>query len=577
MNDAVSSKDRRLDVLAWTLAIVPALVLLLYVAVYTVNGPEWDHVNSAEIFDRWDRGEFTLEYLFRQHNEHRKAAPRLAILALGKLTRWDNRPEAFAHLALMAGTALILFAAFRRDTGLTEARCRPLLFFAPIACLLASQRSYDALLGDGFPHYLSIIGFAGALCTLAFARPSAGALAGAIACGLLASFSISNGLLVWPIGLLILLCDARVDPPRGFTWTRAAVWGAAGAITIAAYFHGYRDPGNHSSPRFLLEHPSIGLEHFLAVNGSSLAPDLHGALVFGAIILLLDLVFLVLVLDDWWRRRQRPPFGAWLIVTVLVSGMMITMNRAGFGADQALASRYTGISVLAPIGLYWIAVAARDRWRLARPMKVSLATLMLVGYLAASVDAWAIAPEWYSRKSWMAYLMYSAKYQPSSLLEKLYPNPDHARVYSAAMERLGYNVFADPHLRPETLVVGNTRPDYAVETVNGQPAGAGTKIEVGADDAVVVEGWAFNDTSTGPARAVFLTIDGTRDLPAHVGIYRPGLGGGIRRRDRRWAGFTGSFGGFVLEPGEHTLTVKIASDDGMRAFVTRPVARIVRR
>jgi hypothetical protein len=577
MTDIPQPRDRRLDALAWALVLVPALVLLLYVAIYAVNGPEWDHVNSAEIFDRWDRGQFTFEYLFRQHNEHRKAAPRLVILGLGELTRWNNRPEAFMHLALMAGTALILFAAFRRDAGLTDGRRRALLFFTPMAWLLASPRSYDALLGDGFPHYLSIIAFAGALCTLAFARPSARALAGAIACGLVASFSISNGLLVWPIGLLLLLCDARVDPPRGVTWPRALIWTAAGAITIAAYFHGYKDPGNHSSPWFLFEHPSLALGHFLAVNGSSLAPDLHGALIFGAIVLLLDALLLCFVLDDWWRRRQRPPFGAWLIVTVVISSMMITLNRAGFGVEQALSSRYTGISVLAPIGLYWIAVARRDRWRIGRPLTISLATLMVVGYLAASVDAWAIAPEWYSRKSWMGYLMYSAKYQPSSLLGKLYPNPDHARVYSAAMERMRFNVFADAHVSAEGLTPGGAAPGFSVETVNGEPAGAATTIPVGETGAVIVDGWAFNAASTGPARAVFLTIDGTRQLPAHVGIYRPGLGGGIRRRNQRWAGFTGSFGGFVLQPGEHTLTVTIVSDEGGHAFVTPPIARIVRR
>lgn len=572
----VARRDRRLDALAWTLVLVPALLLVLYVAIYMVNGPEWDHVNSAEIFDRWDRGQFTLEYLFRLHNEHRKAAPRLAILGLGYLTRWDNRAEMFAHLALMAGTAFILFTAFRRDAALGDRR-RALFYFAPIACLLASPRSYDALLGDGFPHYLSIIGFAGALCTLAFARPSGRALAGAIACGVMASFSISNGLLVWPIGLLVLLADARVDPPRGFTWRRAAIWGAAGAITIAAYFYHYQDPGNHSSPWFLIQHPALALGHFLAVNGSSLAPDLHGAFVIGAILLVLDALFLALVLDDWWRRRLRPPLGAWLIVTVLVSGLMITMNRAGFGMEQALASRYTGISVLAPIGLYWIAVTRRDRWRLAPPMTTSLSTLMIVGYLMVSVDAWTIAPDWYSRKSWMGYLMYSAKYQPLSLLEKLYPNPNHARIYSAAMERMRFNVFADDHVRAEGLTVGSARPEFAVETVNGRPARGSTTIEIAEADAVVVDGWAFNDRSTGPARAVFLTIDGSRDLPAHVGIYRLGLGGGFRHRGRRWAGFTGSFGGFVLDPGEHTLAVKIVADDGTHAFVTPPVARILRR
>jgi hypothetical protein len=596
--------DRGLAALAWTATLVPALALALYVGIYAVNGPEWDHVNSAEIFDRWETGRFTFEYLFRQHNEHRKAAPRLVTLGLGLLTRWDNRPEIYLHAALMGATAIVLFFAFRRDAGLRESRTRALLYFAPLACLLLSPRSYEALMGDGFPHYLSILGFAGALSLLTGDRrrlkaeaarardaeapraraswlPTAGGssltLLGAIACGLLASFSISNGLLIWPIGLLILLCETRVAPPRPFTRRRAAIWGAVGAATIAAYFYGYQDQANHSSPRYLLEHPSIALAHFLTVNGSSLAPDAHAALVWGAIIVVLDAAILLVVLDDWWRRGTRPPLGAWLVVIVAVSCAMITMNRAGFGVEQALETRYCALTVLAPAGIYWCAIARRHAWRAGPTLAPSVATLLIVGYLTASVDAWATAPSWYSRKSWKAYLMYSAKQQPLSLLETLYPNPLHARAYSEAMERMRYNVFADDRVSPEALTLDAPRSETMVDDVNGDPPDPGVPILVGDADAIVVTGRAFNGAGTGKARAVFLTIDGTRDLPAHVGVYRIDLGGGIRRRDRRWAGFKGSFGGFVLAPGEHTLAVKVVPDDGTRAFVTGPIARLVRR
>src|SRR5258708_40072313 len=122
MNNVSAARERRLAAIAWTLAIVPALVLVLYVAIYTVNAPEWDHVNDAEVFDRWDRGELTLEYLFRQHNEHRKTAPRLLVLGLGQLTRWDTRAENFMLLAVVAGPAPHLFPAFRPDAALGGAR-----------------------------------------------------------------------------------------------------------------------------------------------------------------------------------------------------------------------------------------------------------------------------------------------------------------------------------------------------------------------------------------------------------------------------------------------------------------------
>jgi len=105
----------------------------------------------------------------------------------------------------------------------------------------------------------------------------------------------------------------------------------------------------------------------------------------------------------------------------------------------------------------------------------------------------------------------------------------------------------------------------------------GKTVTIGEDGALVVKGWAFNDHGTGPAREVLLSVDGTRDYPAHIGIYKDGLGGGIRRRDRRWAGLIGSIGGFLLEPGAHTIALKIVADDGRRAFLTDPVARVIRR
>src|SRR5258708_16095005 len=155
MNNVSAARERRLAAIAWTLAIVPALVLVLYIAIYTVNAREWDHVNDAEVFDRWDRGELTLEYLFRQHNEHRKTAPRLLVLGLGQLTRWDTRAENFMLLAVVAGTALILFAAFRRDAALTDSPAPAPLWFVPAARPPATPRPDHRPPGEGLPYYPS--------------------------------------------------------------------------------------------------------------------------------------------------------------------------------------------------------------------------------------------------------------------------------------------------------------------------------------------------------------------------------------------------------------------------------------
>jgi len=571
--DNFATSDRGRALVAWALIVAPFLLLFSYVWIYAVNGPEWDHMSSAEIFYRWRDGRFDFEYLFRQHNEHRKAVARLVTLGLGLLTRWNNRPEAMLHWALMVAAAAVLFAAFRRDLDTRTSRTRALLLFVPVACLLASPRSYEALLGDGFPHYCSILGYIGALYLLVYRRGPL-ALAGAVLCGLVASFSISNGLLIWPLGVVILASQIRSERRPA---TLAIAWAAVGIAVIAAYFRGYVDPGNHSGPGYILEEPVKSLAHFLVVNGSSLAPNLRPALVVGGLIVALDAWCLIRVLDDWWRRKERPPLAAWLIVTVVISMVMITANRAGFGVRQGIESRYTGLSVLAPVGIYWCMMARREAWRVPAAVVTFVTVLLLGGYAYATVNAWAIAPSYHSRKSWQAYLQYSAKFQPVAILEKLYPNGHHARIYSAEMEKMGYNVFADDHVDPRQLTVGSPRPDFRIESVNGHRAYGAEPFIITEQGAMDIQGWAYNLEGTAPARAIFITVDGTLDIPGHMGTYRSERGGRFRYRARRWSGFEASFGGFVLSPGEHTLSLKIVPEDGTQAYVTDPFARVVRR
>jgi hypothetical protein len=559
------------------LLIGPPLLLLLYAITYSVNGPEWDHLSSAEIFDRWNRpGGLTLEFLFSQHNEHRKAAARLATLGLGLLTDWNNRAEAVAHWALIGATALVLFLAFRRDLRHSPPRPPTVLLFVPISALLFSPRSYEALLGDGFPHYLSILSLASAVALLVHGRRW-GTLAAAIVCGLIASFSISNGLLVWPLGVAILASTLRGPVETRARSAMIAVWTIVGAAAIATYFYDYVDPGNHTPPGFVLQHPLRAVAHLLAVSGSSLAPHPFGSVAAGVLVLTLQAWCLLWVWRDWRERRQAPPMPVWLMATVVPSVAMITLNRAEFGVPQAIDSRYTALTVLAPIAVYWCLLSKRHDWHVPPWLLRSVTALLIVGFVWATAHAWAIAPHWHSRKSWQAYLLSSAKYQPPSILERLYPNAADARRYSAQLEQLHLNVFAEPHVDSGRLSPGLPRPEYRIDSVNDRRAYLDDPLPVRPSDTIAVNGWALNESRTGPAPMVFLTVDGSHDFPGHVGIYRADLGGPVRGRARRWGGFVVSFDAALLSPGEHTLALKIVSDDRRRAFVTGTIGRVMRQ
>jgi hypothetical protein len=161
--------------------------------------------------------------------------------------------------------------------------------------------------------------------------------------------------------------------------------------------------------------------------------------------------------------------------------------------------------------------------------------------------------------------------QPDSQVLKVAPIVNEARWFSSELERMRLNVFAEPHISAADLVPTAVRPPLRVETINGRlrsPA----PIVVGPDDPVEVRGYAFGAAGGGPAPAMFVTIDGKTNLPAVTGLYRAGAS-----RPSKWTGFAGSFAGFVLTPGEHTLSLTVVSDDGRHAYVTDRIATIIRR
>src|SRR6185369_2226159 len=69
------------------------------------------------------------------------------------------------------------------------------------------------------------------------ARGTRGACIGAMALGLLATFTLAHGSLVWPIGALLLASQRR--------WNHLIGWCACAVVVIAAFLYGFEfNPGH---------------------------------------------------------------------------------------------------------------------------------------------------------------------------------------------------------------------------------------------------------------------------------------------------------------------------------------------
>src|SRR5437870_2689086 len=109
-------------------------------------------------------------------------------------------------------------------------------------------------------------------------------LAGALAAATFASFSYLNGLLVWPIGALLLL----FAEPRRPRYALLVIWLLVGAAVTATYFHGYTKPPQHPSLLFFARAPFSAIAYVLAAGGGALTATRDAAIAVGAVLCVLN-------------------------------------------------------------------------------------------------------------------------------------------------------------------------------------------------------------------------------------------------------------------------------------------------
>jgi hypothetical protein len=120
---------------SWLFILVPAALAYLYVHAFGVNVVFADAWEMVPIFRKWSHNRLTFADLYAQHVEHRMFFPRVAELALGILTRYNNVAEMYVIVTCFLITGFVLLVAFRREVGL------PLVFFVPRSASPLPKRS----------------------------------------------------------------------------------------------------------------------------------------------------------------------------------------------------------------------------------------------------------------------------------------------------------------------------------------------------------------------------------------------------------------------------------------------------
>ena len=286
--------------------LLPAALGVLYVRAFGVSVVKGDAWSIVRLFDMWSSGTLGVSDLYRQHNEHRMFFPEGVELLLGSITNYDNVVEMYLIQICLLVTLVVLFLVFRDNIRSAAG----LLLFVPVAFLVFSFRQYENML---FGYQINFA-FAQTLGVLALfllyvlGRKSFEKLsfAAALVSATVASFSILQGLFVWPAGLLrLLISPLEKLKKRVFV----VLWGLVGLGEWVAYFIDYKEPetGNKPSLLYALEHPLEGIEFFVRLLGSPLFGELNAALVSGLLLAGLAVVGLLLI----YKSRRLGEYSFW--------------------------------------------------------------------------------------------------------------------------------------------------------------------------------------------------------------------------------------------------------------------------
>jgi hypothetical protein len=330
---------------------LPVVVYLVFLQHYQVNAmwqDQWDDVpvirQSFGHFPDWSS-------LWVQHVDNRIFFPNLIVVALAHTVHYNITVEDYlSALMLFAATALFIWSHKRRSPR------TPLLFYCPVAFLTLTLAQWqNTIWGFQMAWYLVLLSLAVTIALLDWPRLAWPIFALAVCAAVVGSFSSLQGLLIWPVGLVLLYHRRRP------LWT-AAVWVVAAALTTALYFHNFTSSKVFNPNETILKRPFDAVKFFVFALGDVVGlqetkPEHSNPwiMAFGVVILVLA----VLVIIRWGLRRDEhsaAPIGIALILYGLLFDALITQGRLFLLYFAASASRYTTNDVLVLAGIYLTAL-----------------------------------------------------------------------------------------------------------------------------------------------------------------------------------------------------------------------------
>jgi hypothetical protein len=242
----------------------------------------------------------------------------------------------------------------------------------------------------------------------------------ALLLGLVSTYSMVNGLLYWPIGLVILFINA---PSRART-IKIILWVIVSSLAIGLFLAGWTTTAT-IDPTYLLAHLPEWLIWILNFLGAPLLAFWYVAWIFGVLSIGLYVLILWNALKGNLWKSMIPYLAIGLFI--LITALSISLGRMEFGLRQSTVSRYLTMSVW-----YWASLMFLLPFANLKQLHLRLLYLGLTASLVFLTIAggWVGYVRFYQRILPAYQAVTSGQTVSDDTLSNIYPYPNeiHARI-----------------------------------------------------------------------------------------------------------------------------------------------------
>ncbi len=353
------------------IGIILALIFFYfaYVYVYGVNVLFWDEWQFVPIYRELIQRGFGFDFLLKaQHNGNIMVFPYLLMFVVDFFTGLNNKALMFVGIFFQVASFGVVWGLWSRTSG------RRTQYWDMVLCalILFSFCQYQNILWGFQTAWFMVTFFSLAAFYLLDIASSQSdnsslfykALVFSLICGFIASFSSTQGLLVWIAGFVFLFFRTRSDKALIFKDWIITIWSVSGVLCWTLYFllQNKNDIGPQTVSggiKYAVLNPLFTLKFVFESLGAVLLGIGHfEALLLGITLCIFAIVFAYLCFHSGNTNACAFPLS--LIAFGLSFDMMLAVGRGSFGIGQAFESHYTAYNLLFLVGLYLLFIHSKD-------------------------------------------------------------------------------------------------------------------------------------------------------------------------------------------------------------------------